>query len=311
MATIHQKPQQIELWPSLPYAEWKDTLDTLHMWTQIVGKIKLALCPFINQLWQVAFYLTPTGLTTGRIPYANGTFAVDFNFTTHTLFINTSDDQVKTIVLKPRSVAEFYKKFMDALRELDIDVSINPTPVEFADPIPFRDDTEHASYDNGYVERWWRILLQTSVIFDHFRTPFRGKSSPVHFFWGSFDLSGSFFSGKRLPDKTDWPKGYSFMRYAENEENFAFGFWPGDKRFPHPAFYSYMHPAPKSFDTINTGPSVAYFNKDLAECILPYEDVRKTAHPEQQILHFLETTYKESVQIAGWDYKSLEGKIPA
>lgn len=297
-------------WPSLPYDQWYNTLDTLHLWVQIVGKVKLKLCPFLNQYWQVALYLNSTGLTTGRIPYENLAFEIEFNFISHTLMLNTSLGEKKTMSLHPQSVADFYHQLMQLLNSLNIYVFITPTPSEISHPIPFKEDVQHASYEPKFVATWHQIQLQSSFIFDRFRSPFRGKSSPVQFFWGSFDLNTTRFSGKQLPDKTDWPKGYSFMRYAENEENFAVGFWPGDPRFPNPAFYSYLVPAPPGCETINTGPAISYFNKTLSECILPYEQVRLTKHPEIEILDFLNTTYKEYAKLAKWNVDELTGIIP-
>ncbi len=300
----------LALWPSLPYERWKDTRDTLHLWMQIVGKVKLKLSPFLNQWWEVAFYVTPRGMTTGRMPYRDIAFAVDFDLLTHTLGITTNEGEEKSLLLRPCTVAEFYREFMSALAALGIHVTITPTPSEIAHPIPFAEDVQHATYDGEYVTRWWQIQLHSSFIFDRFRTGFRGKSSPVQFFWGSFDLNTTRFSGKRLPDRTDWPKGYRFMRYAESEENFACGFWPGDERFPHAAFYSYLYPAPAGCETINTGPAFSYFNKQLMECILPYADVRKVKNPEEEVLRFLETTYLEYAKLAGWDVESLKGLVP-
>jgi hypothetical protein len=277
------------LWPSLPYERWQDTRDTLHLWMQIVGKAKLKLSPFLNQWWEVAFQVTPRGMTTGRIPYQDLAFAVDFDFLVHTLTIATSAGEGECLPLTPCTVAEFYQEFRSALSALGIHVTISPAPSEIAHPIPFAEDIRHGSYDKEYVTKWWQIQLRSSFIFDRFRTGFRGKSSPVQFYWGSFDLNTTRFSGKRLPDKTDWPKGYSFMRYAENEENFACGFWPGDERFPHAAFYSYLYPAPAGCETINTGPVSSYFHNELRECILPYAEVRQAEDPEEQVLSFLET----------------------
>ncbi len=297
-------------WPALPYSQWKDTLDTLHMWMQIVGKVKLALCPFLNQWWETAFYVTSTGMTTGAIPYKTQAFEVDFNFLTHVLTISTSKNKIKHIRLKTQSVADFYKTLMSAFKTLKIDVTVNSTPVEFPDPIPFEKDTKHTSYQKEYVEKWWRIQLQTYFIFYRFRSSFRGKSSPIHFFWGSFDLAGTRFSGKTAtPPQIKGVMG-KIMRFSENEENFTFGFWPGDNKYPSPAYYSYIYPAPKGLETINTGPTIAYFNKSLFLCILPYEDTRKLTNPEEEILNFLETTYLESAKLAGWDIKSLKGPVP-
>jgi|SRR6185369_12446629 len=298
------------MWPSLPYDKWKDTLDTLHMWTQIVGKVKLSLKPFQNQWWQVGFYVTPLGMTTGRIPYNDRVFTVDFNFIHHKIHITTNEAQQKTILLKPISVAEFYKEFMDALSSLDISVTIKPIPVEFAEHIPFTDDTKHASYDKEYVEKWSHIQLRTSILFDKFRSLFCGKSSPVQFFWGSFDLNGTRFSGKKAtPPKPEGPLG-KMMQLAENEENFTFGFWPGDIKFPHPAFYSYHYPELKGSEKIQTGSSFAYFHEKLSEHILPYEEIRKTKNPEKEIMNFLTTTYEEYARLANWDTKALEETLP-
>ena len=297
-------------WPELKYEAWQPTLDTLHMWMQIIGKIKLELCPFINQWWEVAYYVNSTGMTTGRIPYKHRGLEFDFNFILHMLTISTSDNQIVSIYLKPMSVASFYLQILDALHYLNIDVTINTEPSEFTNPIPFDTDTTHTSYDKQSVEKWWRIQLQSSFLFDTFRSTFRGKSSPVHFFWGSFDLSGTRFSGKKAQSpKIEGPLG-TIMRYAENEENFAFGFWPGDARFSQAAYYSYLYPAPKGCESINTGPDIAYFNKQLAECILPYDEMRKSRNPELTLLNFLETTYLEFAKLAKWDIKALLSPTP-
>ncbi|MCL5279928.1 MAG: DUF5996 family protein [Planctomycetes bacterium] len=298
------------VWRALPYEEWQDTRATLHLWMQIVGKVKLKLSPFLNQWWEVALEVTPRGMTTGRIPYQDKAFAVDFDFLAHTLALTTNKGQEQHLLLRPCSVAQFYQEFLSALAALDIHVTITPVPSEVAHPIPFAEDTQHASYDSGYVTQWWQIQLRSSLILDRFRTNFRGKSSPVQFFWGSFDLNTTRFSGKRLPDRTDWPKGYSFMRYAENEENFTCGFWPGDERFPHAAFYSYLYPAPAGCETIDTGPASSYFHTELRECILPYAEVRRAQDPEGEILDFLETTYRQYAGLAGWDLESLTGLVP-
>lgn len=311
MTTSFNDLQKLKIWPSLVYSEWKNTLDTLHMWVQIVGKVKLALCPFLNQWWEIAFYVTSTGLTTGLIPYKNKAFEVEFDFIHHNMVVRASNGIKRIILLRPYSVSEFYKEFMTTLKKLNIEVNIYTMPVEFLNPINFKDDNIHASYDKAYVENWWQIQLQTSFIFNRFRGAFRGKSSPVQFFWGSFDLNGTRFSGKTATPPNI--KGYmgKIMKFAENEENFAYGFWPGDERFPYPAFYTYLYPAPKGYETIKTGPAIAYFNKKLSECILPYEDVRKAKNPEKEIINFLETTYKEYAKLADWDTKALAGSTPA
>lgn len=297
-------------WPSLPYASWNDTLDTLHMWMQIVGKVKLVLSPFLNQWWEVAYILTPRGMTTGRIPYKGKAFSIDFDFISHTVSFITSTGEEIHVPLRPMSVAQFYEVCMKALEALHIKVSINPVPSEFQNPIPFQKDTKHMSYEKAPVEKWWRMQLSIALLFDTFRSDFRGKSSPIQFFWGSFDLNGTRFSGKpAAPPALKGSLG-KIMKFAENEENFAFGFWPGDKKFPHPAFYTYMYPAPKGYKTIKTGPSIAYFNKKLSEYILPYEKVRKTKNPEKEILSFLTSTYHEYTKLAGWNIKALEERAP-
>ena len=305
-----QERTALALWPSLPYEEWKDTCDTLHLWMQIVGKVKLKLSPFLNQWWEVALTVTPRGMTTGRIPYEDQAFAADFDFLAHTLVLTTSAGEERRLPLRPRTVAEFHQEFLSALAALGIHVTITPTPSEIVHPIPFAEDSQHASYDGAYATSWWQIQLRTSFVLDRFRSSFRGKSSPVQFFWGSFDLNTTRFSGKRLPDRTDWPKGYSFMRYAENEENFACGFWPGDERFPHAAFYSYLYPAPAGCETMKTGPAASFFHHELRECLLPYAAVRQAADPEEEILDFLETTYREYTGLAGWDIESLTSPVP-
>lgn len=297
------------MWPDLQYPKWQETLDTLHMWMQIVGKVKLTLAPFINQWWEVAFYVTSTGMTTGDIPYGDDVFQIDFDFQHHILSIYTSTGQVKEIPLTSRSVAAFYDEFMDSLKQLGIHVTIWPVPVEVANLIPFDKDTKHASYDKKYVARWWHILVKVNSVFEQFRTTFRGKSSPVHFFWGSFDLAATRFSGK----KADPPhlKGVmgKIMKFAENEENFTFGFWPGDERLPYPAFYSYIYPAPPGYASINLNEG-ASFNERLSECILQYKYVRKVENPVKTILRFLESSYIQSAILAGWDIESLKTQVP-
>jgi hypothetical protein len=309
-------PQKINeetqsFWPSLPYKDWQETLDTLHLLTQIVGKIKLKQNPFLNQWWEVAFFVTSQGITTGRIPYKNSSFEISFNFIFHKLIIKTSKGAEKIIPLKSMSVSDFYEEVINSLQNLHINVTINTIPSEMPGfNTPFDKDNKHISYDREYVEKWHWVLLQTSFILDKFRSNFRGKSSPVHFFWGSFDLNTARFSGKKLPDKTDWPKGYHFMRFAENEENFSCGFWPGNKKFPKPAFYSYVYPTPAGCEMIKTGSTFSFFDKSLAECVFPYEDARKTKNPEKEILKFFNTTYREFAKLAQWNIKELEGITP-
>lgn len=293
-------------WHPLPYEEWKDTLDTLHMYMQIPGKIKLKLCPFLNQWWEVAFYVTASGMTTGLIPYRGSVFEVNFDFINHNVFICTSDGGVKAIPLFSRSVAEFYQELMNALKSIGIEVLINTLPSEVENPIHCHEDTMHASYDSEYVYRFWNILAQLCPIFEKFRTPFRGKSSPVHFFWGSFDLTHTRFSGRLVkpPNKT------IIMRFSENEENFSCGFWAGNSRYPHPALYSYIYPAPKGLENVRIEPALAFYDSKQGLFILPYEEVRKNSSPEKLMLEFLQSTYNETAKLGGWDIKSLEGPVP-
>ncbi|HEY3250220.1 MAG TPA: DUF5996 family protein [Ignavibacteria bacterium] len=294
------------IWPSLPYDEWKDTLEALHMKMQIVGKIKLELNPFLNQWWHVAFYLNASGMTTGLIPYKDFVFEINFDFIEHNLFIRTSDKHVKTISLMNCTVAEFYREFMDALYALEINVAINTLPAEVPNPIHCHEDTRSA-YNKEYVYRWWQILLQSGKIFERFRSGFRGKGSPVHFYWGSFDLSETRYSGKTaMPPK----QGGRIMQFAENEENYACGFWAGSVNYPKPAFYSYLYPSPKGIDGLKIKPQIASYNSKLGEFILDYEDVRKSESPDELILKFLNSTYEGSAKLAGWDIESLKAQIP-
>lgn len=294
------------LWTPLPYNEWKDTLDTLHMKMQIVGKVKLALTPFINQWWNTAFHLNAWGMTSGLIPYNDIIFEANFDFNNHKFFIRTSKNIIKEVHLMQCSVAEFYKDFMDTLNSLGIHVSINTVPSEVQNPVPC-DIDKRSSYDKDYVHNWWKILLRSNMIFERFRHRFRGKSSPVHFFWGGFDLAHTRFSGKisNPPEK-----GGIIMRYAENEENFSIGFWPGNVLFPKPIFYSYVYPAPKGIESVKINPDSATFNASLGEFILEYDDVCKSESPDEMIMEFLNSTYEESAKLAGWDIKSFEGPIP-
>ncbi|MCU7511140.1 MAG: hypothetical protein HF300_01205 [Ignavibacteria bacterium] len=294
-------------WPALPYEKWKDTLDTLHMWMQIAGKVKLALHPFLNHWWQVAFQITSSGMTTGLIPYKDEAFDINFDLIHHELLLHKVSGESLKISLYPRSVADFYTEFMGALKDLGIDVKINPMQVEVTDPLSCDTDDLHSSYDSSYAHSWWLLQVKCYFVFERFCSRFRGKSSPIQFFWGSFDLNGTRFSGKPAapPDY-----GGRIMRFAENEENFAFGFWPGDNRYPHAAFYSYLYPAPKGIENVHIEPPAASFNTVMGEFIMPYEDIFSLASPEEKIMQFLQTTYEESAKLAGWDVRSLEGPVP-
>lgn len=295
-------------WPPLPFQEWRETCDTLHMWTQIVGKVKLELAPFLNQWWEVAFYVTPRGLTTAGIPYGNHTFEINFDFIDHNLSIATSGDTRKLLPLIPRTVAAFYREFMASLQALGIDVTINTTPAEIPDPIPFEEDQIHSSYDPAYVNRWWRIMAQVDQVLQHYRTPFVGKSSPVQFFWGSFDLNQTRYSGKPANPPAGAPR---FLQLAENEQNVACGFWPGNTTFSgetlgEPAFYSYTYPEPPGFREAAVRPSAAHYDSQLGEFVLLYKDACATPSPGQAIMDFFRSTYEAGSTLAGWDRAALE-----
>ncbi len=248
-----------DLWPPLPYDAWKETRDTLHLWTQIVGKVRMELSPFLNHWWHVTLYVTPRGLTTSAIPYRGGTFEVTFDFIEHTLFMRTSEGTTRALPLIPRSVASFYREFMDCLHALGIQVTINPLPSEVRNPIRCDVDEVHASYDPLYAQRFWRVLAQTSTLMQRYRSPFLGKSSPVHLFWGSFDLAVTLFSGRRAPER---PGANRMMREAMSHEEISCGFWPGDERFPDPAFYAYTAPEPPGLASAALRPQEAFFSPE-------------------------------------------------
>lgn len=292
-----------QLWPALPFEEWQDTCETLHMWTQVVGKVRMELSPYINHWWQVPFYVTPRGLTTSPIPYENSIFEVNFDFIDHNLFILTGDGTTKTMPLVARSVADFYREFMALLRSLGIEVTINMLPCEVANPIRFDEDQQHFAYDPEYASRFWHILVQADRIFKQHRSFFIGKSSPVHFFWGSFDLALTFFSGRPAPER---PGADSITREAYSHEVISCGFWPGNASFPKPAFYSYTAPALAGLDKVPIRPNAAFYSLEMSEFFLLYDDVRSADSPEQALLEFLKTTYEAGANLAHWDRQALE-----
>lgn len=296
-----------ETWPPLPYDAWKDTRDTLHMWTQVVGKVKLALSPFLNEWWNVAFAVTARGLTTGTIPTGSRVFQVDFDFLDHRLDIHVADGSSRSLPLRPCSVADFYRAFMAALEELGIPVQTTTSPVEVENTLPFDQDQVHASYDPDSVTRWWRILLQVDRLLQQYRTPFVGKSSPVLFWWGSFDLCETRFSGRPAPERA-WPTRW--MALGADQEQATAGFWPGDGRLPEPAFFAYTFPEPPGCREAVVRPDAATFHPDLNEFILPYEAVRTSPSPDQTILDFFQSTYEAAATLAGWDRQALERTPP-
>jgi hypothetical protein len=294
-----------ERWPALPYEAWRDTCQTLHLWTQIVGKVRMELSHFVNHWWHVTLYVTPRGLTTSPIPYRGTTFEVTFDFIDHQLSIRTSEGTTKALPLIPRSVAAFYREFMACLQALGIEVTINPLPSEVQNPIRCDVDEVHASYDPVYAQRFWHILVQTVDVMQRYRSPFLGKSSPIHFFWGSFDLALTLFSGRRAPER---PGADYMTQEAYSHEVISCGFWPGDDRFPAPAFYSYTSPEPPGLQTASIRPQEAIYSHELGLFLLRYDDVRTAFSPEQALLEFFQSTYEAGARLAQWDREALERK---
>jgi hypothetical protein len=301
-----------ELWPALPYAAWRDTCATLHLWTQIVGKLRLAQTPWLNHSWHVTLYVTARGLTTGPIPHGAREFQVDFDFIDHVLWVRTSDGHFRQLVLRPISVAEFYAELFVELAALGLDIRINEMPNEIADAIPFSQDRAHASYDRDYASRFWRILHSAHDVFSHFRTSFLGKASPVHFFWGSFDLAVTRFSGRTAPLH---PGGVPNLPDAVAQEAYSHevssaGFWPGGGGpVDYPAFYSYAYPAPAGFASAPVRPAEAFFSKELGEFLLPYDAVRTAVDPSATLMDFLQSTYEAAAETGNWDRAALECEL--
>jgi hypothetical protein len=297
-------------WPELPLAAWKDTYASLHLWTQIVGKIRLAQTPWLNHSWHVVLYVTPRGLTTSPIPYGDRTFELEFDFLDHKLRASVSDGGQREIGLFPRSVADFYAEIMHVLAEFGLEVRINQLPNEIPHAIRFSEDHVHVSYDRDYAERHWRVLLQVNRVLHAFRTSFIGKCSPVHFFWGSFDLAVTRFSGRRAPPFTpsgavpNMPAAVELDAYSH--ECSSAGFWPGGQGVDYPAFYSYASPAPDGFSTASIRPADAFWNKDLGQYNLPYDAVRTADDPEQALMDFLVSSYEAAAKTGNWDRSALE-----
>ena len=300
-------------WPALPYHDWKDTVETLHLWTQIAGKIRLALTPWINHSWHVTLLVSARGLATPPMPLGNRDLALEFDFVDHVLWFRTSDGEFRQLMLRPVSVAEFYADVMIALAELNIDLKLNPMPCEIANATPFPDDVAHKSYDGAAAQRFHGALLATHDVLTRFRSGFLGKVSPVHFFWGSFDLAVTRFSGRRAPPHPGGVPGLpdSVAREAYSHEVSSAGFWPGGGAIDYPAFYSYAYPAPEGFAAARVEPSDAFFSKELGEFILPYDAVRSARKPEQALLSFLESTYAAAADLAQWDRAALECELGA
>jgi hypothetical protein len=292
-----------DIWPALPFSEWKETAATLHMWTQIVGKIRLSLTPWTNHSWHVTLYLTARGLTTSPIFFGARVLQIDFDFVDHVLRMQTGEGTRKNIKLAPKAVATFYREVMEALRELEIPLEINTSPNEVDPAIPFEQNEKDSAYDPEYANRFWRVLLQTDRIFKEFRAGFCGKCSPIHFFWGSFDLAVTRFSGRRAPQH---PGGVPHLpdaitREAYSHEVSSLGFWPGNEMMPEPIFYSYAYPEPKGFSEAKVQPAGASYNPQLKEFVLPYDAVRRAAAPDQALLDFAQSTYDAASTLGNWD----------
>lgn len=297
----------MERWPELHYDDWKDTLATLQLWTQIVGKIRLKLEPLVNHWWNVTLYVTSRGLTTSSMPYEDRNFEVTFDFIERQLRIADCDNRRVSFKLEPMTVAAFYDRVMKSLADLEIAVAINKKPNEVAEAIPFDQDTTHRAYDADYAERFWRALLQIARLSEIFRADFLGKASPVHFFWGSFDLAQSFFSGRvapphpgGFPNLPDW-----VTREAYSREVFSVGFWPGGFGLDA-MLYAYIYPIPDGLAQAAIRPAAASWNEQMREFLLPYESVRTSGDPDQSVLDFLRSTYAAAATCAGWDRAALE-----
>lgn len=295
-------------WPSLPLENWSETYATLHLWTQVVGKVRLTQSPWVNHSWHVTLYVTARGLTTSPVPYGTRTFQIDLDFVDHRLIVQSSDGGSAGLVLEPQSVATFYRRVMEEMAKLDLHVDVHAKPNEIPDPIRFDRDETHRAYDPEYANRFWRILVQADRVFKNFRARFIGKCSPVHFFWGAPDLAVTRFSGRRapqhpggIPNLPDW-----VTREAYSHEVSSCGFWPGGGPIPYAAFYSYAYPEPAGFSDAPVKPGQVFYSTDLREFILPYEAVRQSKSPDDTLLDFLQTTYEAAANLAKWDRKSLE-----
>jgi Family of unknown function (DUF5996) len=291
-----------EQWPALSYEEWKDTYATLHMWTQVVGKVALAQTPPLNHSWGSALQITPRGLSTRMLPYGHRSFTIEFDFIDHQLLTRLSDGAMRTLPLIARTVRDFYHEVMTMLRDMGIPVKIWPMPVEIPSPIRFDEDTVHHSYDPVYANRVWRILVQIERVLTPVRCTFVGKCSPIHFFWGSFDLAVTRFSGRPAPPR----EGPAFMREAYSQEVISHGFWPGGGTVLEPVFYAYAAPEPAGLKDAKVEPSAAFYHRELGEFFLPYAAVRKSADPDDALRRFVNSTYRQAATLAGWDRKALE-----
>lgn len=298
---MNEKPNTY--WPELAFEQWRGTAGTLHMWTQIVGKIRMTQTPWLNHSWHVTLYVTPRGLTTGSIPHGERTFSIDFDFIDHRLIVRSCEGDIEFLPLEPQDTADFYATLMKTLDRMKFSVSINTLPNEIENPIPFPEDRVNNAYDAEAVHRYWRLLFQVDRVFSEFRSRFAGKSSPVHFFWGSFDLAVTRFSGREAPNH---PGGVPNMplwvaQEAYSHEVSSAGFWSGSDALPEPIFYSYAYPSPDNFAAAKIRPDDAYWSTDLGEFVLPLDAVRNSKSPDQTLLDFLQSTFDAAAQLGDWD----------
>lgn len=299
-------------WPKLDYTSWGDTLDTLHQWLQIVGKIRMRAMPWINHSWHVSLYVSPTGFTTRSIPYHGSLFEIDFNFIEHKLIIRSTFEEERHLDLKPRTVADFYRELMHTLDEMGLDIDIHPRPNELPDNTPFYENVHHGSYDADAVTNFWRAMVRITCVFQAFRGRFVGKSSPVHLFWGAFDLAVTRFSGRPAPPH---PGGVpnmplDVMQEAYSQEVSSAGFWPGSADFPTPIFYAYCYPTPEAFSRQSVLPKEAFWSNDLGEFMLPYDVVQQADNPEAVLMDFLQSTYEAAADTGNWSRGELDVDPP-
>lgn len=300
-------PVKVDLWPELPFAIWQDSLDTVQRWTQIIGKIKLRFCPMVNHWWQVVLYVTSRGLSTSPIPCGGRIFQIDFDFIDHQMIISTDGGESRTLALEPMTVADFYGRTIGLLHTLGIEANIWTVPVEVTDRTPFDHDKKHASYDREHVHRFWKALVQVDRMLKQFRSGFIGKASPVHFFWGAFDMAATRFSGRKAPEHPGAPNVARFVSVeAYSHEVSSCGFWPGNGGFGKAAFYSYAYPEPPGFSACPIEPKEAYYDTNLREFVLPYEAVRNSDTPEQAVRVFLQSTYEAAADLGHWERDALE-----
>ncbi len=295
-------------WPEIDFNNWKDTLSTVQLWTQMVGKIRLKAMPWLNHSWHVTLYITPQGLSTGSMPYEAGIFEINFSFQQHLLLITTSNGNKEEMKLYPRSVADFYKELFNKLRKAGIEIAIYAVPNEMENAIPFEQDEQHKTYDKDQMKNYWKALVLVHNVFTRFRAGFCGKCSPVHFFWGAFDLAVTRFSGRRAPNYSGAVLNVPIrvMQEAYSHEVSSCGFWPGSEAFPKAAFYAYCYPTPEAFSTQPVEPTKAFYSKEMGEFFLLYDDVRQATNPEETLLRFLTTTYEAAANTGNWERAALE-----